>query len=71
MTRQDTSILKSRYTCDRCGWVEEPVVQRWAWIKMQVDGVADEETFPIGVAPADLCPDCLSLFRRWWGRRQS
>jgi hypothetical protein len=69
MTRKDTSIIKAEYTCDRCGRVvDDAVGGRWAWIKMQVDGVADDETFPIGVGPADLCPDCLAEFRQWWAR---
>jgi hypothetical protein len=68
MTRLDTTVHKYRYTCDRCGRVQEPPQGRWARISVQVEGVADETTFPVGVGPADICPNCVGVFKLWWRR---
>jgi hypothetical protein len=65
--RKDTTVPQMQYICDRCGRINEPVKGRWAWIIMQVDGVADDETFPTGRVRSDLCPPCITSFRKWWG----
>lgn len=62
-----TSETITTYQCDRCcRKITGPHGERWAWIKMQVDGVADDETFPVGIGSADLCPSCIASFRKWW-----
>jgi len=70
MSRQDITVHRWKYTCDRCGRVDVPVETgtRWAWISGQVDGVADDETFLVPRLRGDICPTCIASFRQWWNQ---
>jgi hypothetical protein len=62
-----TSETITHYQCDRCGRkIDGPHDERWATIFVQLDGPADDATFPIGVGHQDICPSCTASFRKWW-----
>jgi hypothetical protein len=67
MTRETTTI--TTLTCDRCGRDNRACPGRWAWANVQVEGVLDEMTFPVGMNAADICPSCMAEFRQWWSTR--